>query len=91
MPLRIAVSAGVECRAPTQPLVQTPAWINVSTPMEVSVEASELRAAVMLDPPADSPWNPRPSSAYQDTINTPTTIRAEPTDGLLSDRTFAFR
>ena len=45
----------------------------------------------MLDPPADSQWNPRPSSAYQGTLNTPTTIRAEPTDGLLSDRPFAFR
>ncbi len=45
--------------------------------------AGSLGAAVLLDPPADSLWNPQRSSAYDGTINTPTTIRAEPTDGLL--------
>ena len=43
-----------------------------------------LGSAVMLDPPADSLWNPHRSSPYDGTINTPTTMRAEPTDGLLT-------
>ncbi len=45
--------------------------------------AGSAGAAIMLDPPADSLWNPQRSSAYDGTINTPTTIRAEPDDGLL--------
>ena len=39
-------------------------------------------AALLLDPPADSLWNPHRSSAYDGTINTPETIRAEPGDGM---------
>ena len=45
--------------------------------------AGSAGAAIMLDPPADSLWNPQRSSAYDGTINTPTTIRAELGDGLL--------
>ncbi|MCY4494502.1 MAG: hypothetical protein OXB92_11665 [Acidimicrobiaceae bacterium] len=39
-------------------------------------------AALLLDPPADSLWNPHRSSAYDGTINTPETIRAKPGDGM---------
>ena len=45
--------------------------------------AGSAGAAIMLDPPADSLWNPQRSSEYNGTINTPTTIRAELGDGLL--------
>ncbi len=45
--------------------------------------AGSAGAAIMLDPPADSLWNARRSSAYDGTINTPTTIRAKPTNGFL--------
>ena len=45
--------------------------------------AGRMGSAVLLDPPADSLWNPQRSSAYDGTINTPTTIRAESGDGLL--------
>ena len=45
--------------------------------------AGSAGAAIMLDPPADSLWNPQRSSAYDGTINTPTTIRAKLGDGLL--------
>ncbi len=40
-------------------------------------------ATMLLDPPADSLWNPRRSSPFDGTINTPECVRAAPGDGLL--------
>lgn len=40
-------------------------------------------ATMLLDPPADSLWNPRRSSPFDGTINTPVCVRAAPDDGLL--------
>jgi predicted amidohydrolase len=40
-------------------------------------------AAMLLDPPADSLWNPRRSNRFDGTINTPHRLQAEPGDGLL--------
>ena len=42
-----------------------------------------LAATMLLDPPADSLWNPDRSSPYNGTINTPISQRAEPDDELL--------
>ena len=42
-----------------------------------------LAATMLLDPPADSLWNPRRSSPFDGTINTPVCVRAAPGDGLL--------
>ena len=42
-----------------------------------------LGAAMLLDPPADSLWNPERSSPFDGTINTPVSRRAAPDDGLL--------
>ena len=38
---------------------------------------------MLLDPPADSLWNPRRSTGFDGTINSPACTRAGPTDGLL--------
>ncbi|MDE0603234.1 MAG: carbon-nitrogen hydrolase [bacterium] len=42
-----------------------------------------LSPTMLLDPPADSLWNPKRSSPYNGTINTPTSQRADPDDDLL--------
>ena len=42
-----------------------------------------LAATMLLDPPADSLWNPRRSSPFDGTINAPVCMRAAPGDGLL--------
>ena len=42
-----------------------------------------LAATMLLDPPADSLWNPNRSSPYNGTINTPISQRAEPDTELL--------
>ena len=42
-----------------------------------------LAATMLLDPPADSLWNPNRSSPYDGTINTPISQRVQPDDGLL--------
>ena len=42
-----------------------------------------LAATMLLDPPADSLWNPRRSSLFDGTINSPVCVRAAPDDGLL--------
>ena len=42
-----------------------------------------LAATMLLDPPADSLWNPRRSSPFDGTINAPVCVRAAPGDGLL--------
>ena len=42
-----------------------------------------LAATMLLDPPADSLWNPDRSSPYDGTINTPISQRAEPATELL--------
>lgn len=42
-----------------------------------------LAATMLLDPPADSLWNPNRSSPYEGTINTPISQRVEPDDELL--------
>ena len=42
-----------------------------------------LAGTMLLDPPADSLWNPNRSSPYNGTINTPVSQRIEPDDGLL--------
>ena len=42
-----------------------------------------LAATMLLDPPADSLWNPNRSSPYDGTINTPVSQGAEPDDELL--------
>ena len=42
-----------------------------------------LAATMLLDPPADSLWNPDRSNPYNGTINTPVIARAAPDDGLL--------
>ena len=42
-----------------------------------------LAATMLLDPPADSLWNPRRSNPFDGTINTPVCARAAPGDGLL--------
>ena len=42
-----------------------------------------LAATTLLDPPADSLWNPNRSSPYTGTINTPTSQWADPDDELL--------
>ncbi len=45
--------------------------------------AGPLAPAMLLDPPADSLWDPPRSSPYDGTINMPVIKRAAPTDGLL--------
>jgi len=40
-------------------------------------------STMLLNPPADSLWNPNRSSPYDGTINTPITQRVEPDEGLL--------
>ncbi len=42
-----------------------------------------LAATILLDPPADSLWNPRRSSPFDGTINAPVCTVAGPDDGLL--------
>lgn len=42
-----------------------------------------LAPTMLLDPPADSLWNPNRSSPYNGTINTPISQRIEPADELL--------
>ena len=42
-----------------------------------------LAATMLLDPPADSLWNPHRSNPFDGTINTPVCVRAAPGDGLL--------
>ncbi len=42
-----------------------------------------LAATMLLDPPADSLWNPRRSTSFDGTINAPVCVRAAPGDGLL--------
>lgn len=42
-----------------------------------------LAATMLLDPPADSLWNPNRSSPYEGTINTPISQRVQPDDELL--------
>jgi len=42
-----------------------------------------LAATMLLDPPADSLWNPSRSSPFDGTINAPVCMRAAPDDGLL--------
>ena len=42
-----------------------------------------LASTMLLDPPADSLWNPDRSSPYNGTINTPISQRVEPDDELL--------
>ena len=42
-----------------------------------------LASTMLLDPPADSLWNPRRSKPFDGTINTPVCMRAAPDDGLL--------
>ena len=42
-----------------------------------------LAATMLLDPPADSLWNPHRSSPFDGTINAPACVRAAPGDGLL--------
>ena len=42
-----------------------------------------LAATMLLDPPADSLWNPDRSSPYNGTINAPIIQRVQPDDGLL--------
>jgi len=42
-----------------------------------------LASTMLLDPPADSLWNPDRSSPYNGTINTPVSLRAEPDDEIL--------
>ena len=42
-----------------------------------------LAATMLLDPPADSLWNPRRSNPFDGTINTPVCTVAGPDDGLL--------
>ena len=42
-----------------------------------------LGATMLLDPPADSLWNPDRSTPYNGTINTPVITRAAPDDGVL--------
>ena len=42
-----------------------------------------LAATMLLDPPVDSLWNPRRSTAFDGTINTPVRTVAGPDDGLL--------
>ena len=42
-----------------------------------------LAATMLLDPPADSLWNPRRSDPFDGTINTPVCTVAGPDDGLL--------
>ena len=46
-------------------------------------QPGRLGAAMLLDPPADSLWNPGRSSRYDGTINYPVCMRAGPDDGLL--------
>ncbi len=41
-------------------------------------------STLLVDPPADSLWNPRRSSPYDGTINMPSCVRAEPHQGLLT-------
>ena len=40
-------------------------------------------AAMLLDPPVDSLWNPQRNSPYDGTINTPEAVRAAPGEALL--------
>ena len=42
-----------------------------------------LAATMLLDPPADSLWNPHRSNPFDGTINNPVCVRATPDDGLL--------
>jgi len=42
-----------------------------------------LAATMLLDPPADSLWNPGRTQPFDGTINTPECVRAAPGDGLL--------
>ena len=89
--VRLAAVAGahivVVCWQPEHPWEWDLALVERAAENRVSLAAcapmGSAGAAIMLDPPADSLWNPQRSSAYDGTINTPTTIRAKPDQGLL--------
>lgn len=89
--VRLAAVAGAHivavCWQPEHPWECDLALVERAAENRVSLAAcgpaGSLGSAALLDPPADSLWNPRQSSAYDGTINTPTTVRADPDEGLL--------
>ena len=88
---RLAAIAGahlvVVCWQPESPWECDLALMERAAENRISVAAcgppGPLAATMLLDPPADSLWNPDRSSPYNGTINTPISQRAEPDDELL--------
>ena len=88
---RLAAIAGAHlvavCWQPASPWECDLALLERAAENRISVVAcgppGPLAATMLLDPPADSLWNPERSSPYNGTINTPVITRAALDDDLL--------
>lgn len=88
---RLAAIAGAHlvavCWQPTSHWECDLALVERAAENRISVAAcgppGPLAATMLLDPPADSLWNPDRSSPYNGTINTPISQRVQPDIGLL--------
>lgn len=89
--IRLAAVAGAHmvavCWQPEHPWECDLGLVERAAENRISVAAcgppEPLAATMLLDPPADSLWNPHRSGPYDGTINAPVCARAAPGDGLL--------
>ncbi len=89
--MRLASIAGAHlaavCWQPEQRWEWNLALVERSAENRISVAAcappGNPMATMLVDPPADSLWNPHRSSPYDGTINTPACLRSQPDEELL--------
>ena len=89
--VRLAAVAGAHlvavCWQPEHRWEHDLAMVERAAENRISLAACEPpdqpAATMLLDPPADSLWNPRRTGPFDGTINTPVCVRAAPGDGLL--------
>ncbi len=89
--IRLAAVAGAHvvavCWQPEHPWECDLGLVERAAENRISVAAcgppEPLAATMLLDPPADSLWNPGRNSPFDGTINAPVCVRTAPGDGLL--------